>query len=281
MALAGSGLLRGQALEHRDTSCVSNADSPDAGISAASAYDAIAPVYDEFTAHHDYELWLGNLLPDLRRLGLQGNRLLDVGCGTGKSFLPMLERGWSVSACDISPAMLAIAKGKAGTRARLFTADMRSLPHVGEFDLVWALDDAVNYLLTAEDFHLALTQMAQNLAPHGLLVFDLNTLATYREFFAETNVVERGGQQMTWRGLARADASAGSICEAHFEVGDGTIPPHVHRQRHFPEADVRAGLRTADLNCRAVFGHGEDAILQAPLDEAVHAKAIYVASPAS
>ena len=39
---------------------------------AELAYEAIAPVYDDFTAHHDYELWLGNLLPELERHGLRG-----------------------------------------------------------------------------------------------------------------------------------------------------------------------------------------------------------------
>lgn len=255
-----------------------NNDAPAKSGDAAAAYNALASVYDDFTAHHDYELWLGNLLPALDGLGLRGTRLLDVGCGTGKSFLPMLDRGWSVTACDISPAMLAIAEDKVGTRARLFTADMRNLPTVGEFDLVWALDDAVNYLLTDADLQSALTHMAKNLAPAGLLVFDLNTLATYREFFAETSVVERNGRRMTWRGSARPDVDAGSICEAHLEVEGDRIPLHVHRQRHFPEEDVTAGLRAAGLRCRAVFGHGEDAILQTPLDETFHSKAIYVAS---
>jgi len=41
--------------------------------SAELTYEAIAPVYDLYTAHHDYELWLGNLLPELKRHGLEGN----------------------------------------------------------------------------------------------------------------------------------------------------------------------------------------------------------------
>ena len=75
---------------------------------AEIAYEAMASVYDDFTAHHDYELWLGQLLPKVEGHGLGARgRLLDVGCGTGKSFIPMLERGWSVTACDLSPANIA------------------------------------------------------------------------------------------------------------------------------------------------------------------------------
>src|ERR1051325_5991710 len=112
------------------------------GESAERTYEAMAPVYDDFTAHHEYDLWTADLLKVLARRGLQGNRLLDVACGTGKSFMEMLPRGWQVTACDISPAMLARAQKKAGHAVELIIADMLELPRFGEFDLVWALDDA-------------------------------------------------------------------------------------------------------------------------------------------
>src|SRR5919107_5351046 len=92
---------------------------------ARAAYDAFAPYYDRFTAHHDYDLWTSELLALAERHGLAGRRLLDVGCGTGKSFLPYLERGWAVTACDISPAMLTRAAAKAGGRVELAVADAR------------------------------------------------------------------------------------------------------------------------------------------------------------
>jgi SAM-dependent methyltransferase len=252
------------------------------GRSAEEAYEAIAPVYDDFTAHHNYEIWLGELIPQLRRHGLRGQRLLDVGCGTGKSFLPMLERGWEVTACDISPAMLELARGKAGDSVPLTVADMRELPAFGEFDLVWALDDAVNYLLSAEELGSALSGMRANLAPGGLLMFDVNTLRTYRTFFARTDTVERDGLRLVWRGQGSGTTEPESISEARFEVeaGDGdkgAVQTHVHRQRHFPEAQVLEVMAGAGLQCLDVFGHGEDAVLKQPLEELVHDKAIYIA----
>ena len=66
--------------------------------SAADAYDALAPFYDRFTAHHDYELWTSGLLRLARTHGFAGTRVLDAACGTGKSFLPLLERGFEVTA---------------------------------------------------------------------------------------------------------------------------------------------------------------------------------------
>jgi SAM-dependent methyltransferase len=248
---------------------------------AEQTYEAMAPVYDDFTAHHDYELWLGNLLPKARRHGLRGHRLLDVGCGTGKSFLPMLERGWEVTACDISPSMLELARAKAGDAVQLSVADMRELPVFGEFNLVWALDDAVNYLLSGKELWEALRGMRANLAPGGLLMFDVNTLQAYRTFFAEFQQVERNGRRLTWRGQASADTPPGSISEARFEVEQGDsemeVETHVHRQRHFPEAEVLELLGAAGLECLDVYGHGFDTVPKQPVEELVHSKAVYFA----
>jgi SAM-dependent methyltransferase len=249
---------------------------------AEIAYEAIAPVYDDFTAHHDYEMWLGNLLPELERHGLKGNRLLDVGCGTGKSFIPMLERGWKVTACDISAAMVELARDKVGDAVELSVADMRDLPSFGEFDLVWCLDDAVNYLVSGEELEQALAGMRRNLGPGGLLMFDVNTLNTYRGFFAQEVVVERDGRRLVWKGRSSPGVPPGSISEASFEVlppegEDGPrIPPQMHRQRHFPEAEVLGRLEAAGLECLEVFGHGEDAVLRQPMNDEVHSKAVYI-----
>jgi SAM-dependent methyltransferase len=252
---------------------------------ALSAYEAYAPVYDVFTAHHDYEGWLADLRAALRKHGLKGNRLLDVGCGTGKSFMPMLERGWQVTACDISPAMLERARKKAGGKAELHVADMRELPRFGEFDVVWALDDAINYLLSEPELEQALEGMRANLGPNGLILFDVNALHAYRTFFAETEVVEREGHRLVWRGQASADTPPGSICESRLEMESDergeTPPPSIHRQRHFPEAEVLRAIERAGLECLDVYGHGYDGIFKQPLDETVHTKAIYIARVAA
>jgi SAM-dependent methyltransferase len=249
--------------------------------SAEATYEAMAPVYDAFTAHYDDELWLGNLLPHLEHHGLRKGRLLDVGCGTGKSFLPMLTRGWEVTACDISASMVELARAKVGKQVELNVADMRDLPHFGEFELVWALDDAINYLVNDGELKATLRGMRDNLGFDGLMMFDLNTLLVYRTFFAERHIIERAGLRMIWNGLATPDVDSRSICDARFEVeGEGKgaeVEAHLHRQRHFPEPDVLEIFERVGLECLEVFGHHHDAVLKQPLDEAEHTKAVYIA----
>ncbi len=251
---------------------------------AEIAYEAIAPVYDDFTHHHNYEAWVSELLSYLEPLGLHGRRLLDVACGTGKSFIPLLERGWEVTASDISPAMVRLAGDKVGERAKLSVADMRRLPHYGEFDLVWCLDDAINYLLDSEELDQALRAMRPNLEPeHGLLLFDLNTLETYRTFFAEEVEMEINGRRLLWHGRSGPAMESGGIAEAVFEVeplesgGGPPIAAEPHRQRHFTEAEILAALDRCGYECLEVHGLFTDGVLRKPLDEERHSKAVYIA----
>jgi SAM-dependent methyltransferase len=246
---------------------------------ALDAYETCAVAYDDLTAHHDFGLWLGSLMPELERHGLTGNRLLDIACGTGNSFKEMAARGWEVVGCDISPAMIELARAKADSSVRLEVADMRALPIFGEFDLVWALTDPLNYLLDADELTMTFEGMHRNLAPGGLGVFDLNTLRMYRTEFAETEVIETKAGRLIWEGRTASDVAPGSLCEARLGY-DSEESPSVHRQRHFPEEVVLDALSACGLECLDVFGHVEDAVFRQPLDEDRHLKAIYVARSA-
>lgn len=247
------------------------------GTEAQRAYDRFAASYDDFNCGYMYEQWTGRLLALAEEAGgLAGDRLLDLACGTGLSFITMLERGWSVTGCDISPAMIERARVRAKGRAELLVVDMRSLPRLGEFDLIWSINDSVNYLLEEADLRAALAGMRRNLAQGGTVLFDVNTLTTYRTFFATDHVVEHGGRRMIWSGLASADAiTPDSIFEARFSgVGDG-VQSHMHRQRHYGEGKMLAALAEAGLSCVRVAGE-LDGALSTDLDEDRHTKAVYV-----
>jgi SAM-dependent methyltransferase len=246
---------------------------------ARQTYDAFAAAYDDFNHSYMYERWTGRLLALAEDAGLEGDRLLDVGCGTGLSFIPMLARGWRVTACDISPNMLEIARSKVdAAAATLLTADMRELPVLGEFDLAWAVNDAMNYLLTPTELESALRGLVANLVPGGFVLFDLNTLATFRTSFCTETVGEHNGRRFVWRGqMSAATLEPGSINEARFEAEGEAGSAHVHVQRHFTEREVTAALAAVGLELTRVVGE-LDGSLRDGLDEEVHTKAVYLAA---
>jgi ubiquinone/menaquinone biosynthesis C-methylase UbiE len=247
-----------------------------AEVSVKRTYDAFASTYDEYNKGYMYERWTGRLLRKAEEAGLEGNRLLDVACGTGLSFVALLERGWRVTGCDISPAMLDVARARVGDAATLLSADMRALPDLGAFDLIWSLNDSLNYLLCTEDLEAALKGMRRNLAPGGIVLFDVNTLTIYRTAFSREQVVEANGRRLVWRGqMSPAEVRPASINDARFEAEEGS-EVHVHRQRHFTQEEVRAALGAASLECLHVFGelNGD---LYPEADEDVHTKTVYLA----
>jgi SAM-dependent methyltransferase len=182
--------------------------------------------------------------------------------------------------------MIEIARRKVGDRVKLSVADMRQLPALGQFDVVMCLGDAINYLLSTDELEKVLRRMRANLKPNGFLIFDTDTLDSFRTFFAEEICVERRGRRMIWRGLTDPAAPPGVLGEALFEaeaVGAGiaAVPPEIHYMRHFPEDEVHAALESAELQIAGTFGHTEDGIPRQPLDESLHSKAIYIARPSS
>jgi SAM-dependent methyltransferase len=249
---------------------------------ALSEYDAFAPYYDAFTAASDYEAWTTQVLALARRSGLRGSTLLDLACGTGKSFVPFATRGFRVTGCDASTAMLAEAARRA-PGAALVHADLRRLPTLGRFDLVTCFDDSLNYLLSEDDLAAAFAGIEANLGAAGLAVFDLNSLLAYRTTFAAESVSERDGMVFAWRGSSTADAEPGCAAEALIDVfapaGDGlyTRVTTRHAQRHFPRERVEALLAAAGLQCMAVHGVLEGCSLVEPADETHQPKLLYTA----
>ena len=245
---------------------------------ALDAYEAFAPIYNEFNHLNDYEKWLGQvLLPELEKHGLKRGRALDVGCGTGRAFPPLLRRGWEVRACDLSPAMLERAREEGGREVELDVVDMRELPDYGEFELVLSLNDAVNYLLGDGDPAQALARMRANLADDGLLLFDVNSKGTYDSgaWSGGEHTVEHGGRSWTWRGIGEVEGEP-SVFETRIE-------PIVHRERFRSEPEVREAMAAAGLDCLAALGMQEvddQIILSDPPDENRDYKVVYIGAKA-
>lgn len=249
---------------------------------ALAAYEPFAAVYNDFNHSNDYEKWLGKaILPELRNHGLRdGGRALDVGCGTGRAFRPLLRRGWQIQGCDLSPAMLALAADEGTEDVSLLVADMRELPRLGSFDLVLSLNDSVNHLLGDRDLVLALSGMRENLAPHGLLVFDVNSSSTYASssYFGERQV-EYGGSRWVWIGRGEVQPS---IFEAEI-VGDRLDEPVRHLERFRSEGEVREAMRAAGIETLAVLGMSEasdEILLSAPADERRDYKLVFIGTVA-
>jgi SAM-dependent methyltransferase len=250
-------------------------------VSTARAYDVLAPAYDLLTAGYAYGPWLAAIDRLARSHGLVGWRALDVACGTGKSLEALLDLGYDALGCDGSAGMAAVARRKLAGRADVFVADMCSLGVVGSFDLVTCLDDALNHLPSEADVVSALRAMGANLAPGGLLAFDVNTLGAYRD--VGDRIVEDGDQIVLWHGGPARLSEPGGRAEVAMDVmrscGDGLW----RRERaswghwHYPLTAIPELVCEAGLELVAVRGQLTGGRLEPDADEERHRKAVFLA----
>ncbi len=247
----------------------------------AEAYDALADHYDLLTDGYDHERWWRALEPVLERHGLTGRRVLDAACGTGRSLEPLLRRGYAAAGCDVSPGMIRRARERLGRDIPLCVADLRALPALGRFDAVTVLDDAVNYLLTEDDLRAAFASLASVLAPAGLLLFDTNTLATYRGTFASVRLAGDDDTLLCWRGHGIAEGTHAAATVEVFTRVERELwarSSSHHRQRHWSVAALDEALLAAGLRPLEHLGQRTGALLGGLPDEQVHTKVVHVAA---
>jgi hypothetical protein len=157
------------------------------------------------------------------------------------------------------------------------------MPRFGEFDLVCCLDDSINYVLSAEELEATLAGLARNLAAGGVVVFDANSLLTYRTFFASMTVLVGDQHVLVWDGHASADFAAGALAQATLEAlnrrpdGSWWRERSAHHQRHHPRETVQRALRQAGLQPVAVRGMRLDGSTTDDFDELENSKAVYIA----
>ena len=108
---------------------------------------------------------------------LTGKRILDAGCGTGALALELANRGASVTAVDLSPNLIELAKSRIpeGDRQNIqfYSGDMLDDAY-GEFDYVIGMDSMIHYC--AKDMLVVLEKLSPRVSEKILFTFAPSTV---------------------------------------------------------------------------------------------------------
>ncbi|RJL20689.1 class I SAM-dependent DNA methyltransferase [Bailinhaonella thermotolerans] len=247
-----------------------------------AAYDAIAGRYDELNARMDTSGLADRFAEAIARHGPGGRRLLDAGCGTGRSSVAFRERGFEVTGYDLSPAMVALARRRPGAEGIPFLTGGLEDPPPGltGFDAVACVDLPMAYLTGEDGLRRALEAARRRLREGGVVVFDLNTIGYYRRTFGTPAVADQGDRFVT-RFAVSPRIEPDSVVVTQFDLFERTGERWErvsmrHVQRHRSGRAVREAAEAAGL--RVVAAHGlAGTELRDPPDEDEHDRVLYVA----
>ena len=159
---------------------------------SATAYDQLARFYDLQHATFTPDLDMYRHFATACRERFGHCSILEIGCGTGRVMVPLVQDGFSVVGVDESPRMLQVARehllalsgamakgdplageGETGPHFQLVQADIHTAQLEGRFGLAFIALNTFLHNLTTEDQLAMLATAHRSLLPDGKLLVDL------------------------------------------------------------------------------------------------------------
>lgn len=174
--------------------------------------------YHEIARYYDAEN--AKLVEDLAAYTLLAERfggpVLDVGCGTGRVALHLVERGFPVTGIESSSAMLTQARTKPGIeQVTLIESEVHKAQVKTEFGLAVLAFSTFQHFTTQDEQLAVLSNIAHHLRPSGGIVLDLsNPVHFFRTDDIPALIHERtfpdtdSGQPVMQQSIVRADRAA-------------------------------------------------------------------------
>jgi SAM-dependent methyltransferase len=196
-----------------------------------AVYDSLARHYDAVTGDSSSETAFIDGV--IKRAHPAPVTLLEVACGTG-GILASLAGRYLVAGLDISPGMLAVARGKLPEGTPLHLADMSRFQLGEKFDAVICVYHGINHLLGFPAWESFFDCARRHLNDSGVLVFDTYTIGSLQLMAGSPEIVQEFGANSLH---IKVRASDEPVFDWHIEVRE--------RQRDGGYALLREKIRTA------------------------------------
>lgn len=218
-------------------------------------YADFAAVYDLLTENVPYDEIAEYYARFIREI-TSGNRVLDMGCGTGNLTIRLARRGFDMIGLDGSAEMLSFADEKM-PEIQWICQNMAEADIGEEADAVISTLDSINHLENPAEIEACFKRAANCLKTGGAFVFDVNTLYKHREILADnTFVYDVDGAYCVWQNEFREkDGSVLIDLDIFFEEEDGsyTRGGESFAEIAFPEEEIRRMLENSGFEIVGVY----------------------------
>lgn len=214
------------------------------------SYEVLAQYYDELMKEVPYDEWLRVFSETFTDKNIKS--ILDIGAGTGKITIPLLKKGFDVTAVDLSEDMLTVLHEKLEenqVQAQLICQDMTELDLQVEYDCILSFCDSINYLTTKEDVLKAFESFYRHLKPGGYLLFDSHTIHKMKYIYPNVSFGHAGSEVSYIWNVFTGEVENSIIHELTFfvENEDGTYErfDEDHTQQAFSKDEYMYFLNNA------------------------------------
>ncbi|WP_153123333.1 class I SAM-dependent DNA methyltransferase [Peribacillus tepidiphilus] len=230
------------------------------------SYQKFAFIYDELMKDVPYEKWLERFSETIKKYRIEGEKVLDLACGTGVFSILLKENGFNPTGVDLSEEMLMVASEKAqqkGYHIPFYQQDMTQLEGLGTFDAVVIFCDSINYLKKEEDVVNAFQSVLKHLKPGGLFMFDVHSVYKMEHLFHnQTYAINEEHVSYIWN-CFQGDEPLSVEHELTFFVKKADQDLYerfdeLHYQRTFPIEQYEAWLKNTGFELLEVFSDLEN-----------------------
>ena len=165
------------------------------------SYTVLAEFYDQLTTDVPYQRWADYIEKQFARCKAPVHTIVELGCGTGTLAAILAQRGYQVTAVDLSPDMLSVAAEKCeGLDVQLVCQDMSRLALPMQPDAVICCLDSLNYVTRPAQVQRTFQRVFSALKPGGLFLFDVKTPLALEGADGQVYIDENEEVYCVWRG---------------------------------------------------------------------------------
>lgn len=183
-----------------------------------------------------------------------GGRLLDVGCGTGRTSFLLADRFARIDAFDIVPEMIEVAQKRnleLEMNIRFFVGDAMQMPvTTSSYDAVLFAYNGIEGILDADGQRRVLAEVSRVLRPGGVFVF--TTKSCFNMTYARRFYLPRLLARM---GVGKHDG--GSPLEVTVAQGGNRMRWHTTNPITMKRQLRRAGFDLLYFNSEVALGRGQ------------------------
>lgn len=226
-------------------------------------YSSLYCVYDELNESCDYDK-LADFLCEVIKENEKTNTslVLDLACGTGKLTFKLRERGYDMTAIDLSSGMLSVAHEYA---VKNEINDVLFLcQNMTEFELYGTVDacvctlDSINYLTKLSDVKKCFSLVHNYLIPDGVFIFDINTPYRFKEIYGNNDfILENENSLCAWQNEYNEKSK---ICKFYLSIfkenQDGSYDrfDEIQKEKCYSKKQIEDALLECGFEIITVYG---------------------------